>query len=285
MQGPIAQAAALTIYGNRRLAGPAPADFWPGASVFKFCKEVRFVTLANDRPPFVETPFAADPAKWLEALAGSGVQSLRLHHVPGNHPLMNDRLSVAFAGGGGRWLIETVSGDRADLWEAKWSLGDRKDPERRIWSVSYGRVQAEAAPVALQERSLVSLRDDLKAALLRAEAFASVKELDGFAAAFRDGAALLSSAEPLAGCFHRDIAPGGAIPLEARQLLAATETGWVFGGMGSWNDLSYQGPDRQEYEELSDRLFDLMVEAIATAANASRAPSDGASSRPVSVQS
>jgi len=274
LQGPIAQAAALTIYGNDRLAGHARPDFWPGASVFKHCKDVRFVTLANDRPRFVETPFAADPVAWLTAMRDRGLRCLRLHYFPGNHPLMNDRMSVAFAGGGGRWLIEAVNGDRAALWEAKWSIGDRKDPDRKIWMVSYGRVLADAAPIPLELRALVSLKTELKSALARAEAFAARQhsegyDLVGFAAAFREAEQVLSSATPLSGRFHGDLAPSAAIPLEAKQLMAATEAGWVFGGMGSWNDLGFQGQEGQEYNELSDHLFDLMIEAIVTAVNAS----------------
>jgi len=272
LQGPIAQAAALTIAGNARVAGHAQRGFWPGASVFRFCKDVRFVTLAGDRPPFVETACADDPVQWLDALACDGVRQLRLHHIAGNHPLMNDRLSSAFAGGGGRWLIETLRDDRAagtaDLWEGKWSVGDRKDPERKIWSVSYGRVETGSMPLLSDERPLVALKEDLRSALARAQSFATAKHLEGFAAAFREAGKGLSSTAPLTGRFHADIAPSSSIPLEAKQLLAAAEIGWVFGGMGSWNDLGFPGDEGKEYEALSDRLFDLMVEAISTATNA-----------------
>jgi hypothetical protein len=73
---------------------------------------------------------------------------------------------------------------------------------------------------------------------------------------------------PLTAGLHADIAPSAVVPLEAKQLLAAAEIGWVFGGMGSWNDLGFPGDEGKEYETLSDRLFDLMVEAICAATNA-----------------
>ena len=271
MQGPIAQAAALTIYGNHRLAGHPPEGLWPGASVFKFCKEVRFVTLAGNPPAFIETVCADDPVQWMDALACDGTRRLRLLHLRDNQPLMSDRLSVAFAGGGGRWLIEALHRDDAvaDLREAKWSLGDRKDPERKIWSVSYGRVQAGVAPAGRAEPSLAALKTDLKAALSRAEIFATAKDLGHFASDFREAGNILSSATPLSGRVHADLAPTTAVPLEAQQLLAAAEIGWVFGGMGSWNDLGFQGEEGLEYEQLSDHLFDLMIEAICAATNIS----------------
>jgi hypothetical protein len=162
LHGPVAKAAALTIAGNARLRGHAQTGFWPGASVFRFCKDVRFVTLGGDQPPFIETTCADNPVQWLDALACDGVRRLRLHHLAGNHPLMNDRLSVAFAGGGGRWLIETQRDDHAhpmaDLGEAKWSIGDRKEPERKIWTVSYGRVES-GSTLLLDGRSLTSLKE------------------------------------------------------------------------------------------------------------------------------
>lgn len=267
MQGPIAQAAALVVQGNRRLAGATNRDFWPGASVFKFCKTVRFVTLASER----ELAFADDPAAWIEGLRGAGVQSLSLHHLPGTHPLMTDRLSVGFAGGGGRWLIEALSGDRADpradFWEARWSVGDRKDPERRIWNVTYGRVEAGGEPFVDEERSLAAIKADLAPALSHAAGFADRKSLEGFAAAFREAGNALAAPAPLAGLFHADVAPG--LVVEAQQLFAAAERGWVFGGMGSWNDVGFPGQEGKEYEALSDRLFDLMLEAISAAANSS----------------
>jgi hypothetical protein len=272
LQGPIAQIAALTIYGNERLAGHARKGFWPGASVFKFCKDVRFVTFAGDPSAVIETICADDPVQWMDSLACDGVQRLRLRHLPGNHPLMSDRLSVAFAGGGGRWLIEAVRGSRAaplvDRWEAKWSIGDRKDPERKIWSVAYGRVESGVAPLAQNERPLAMLKAELDAALTRTQSFAAAKELEGFAAAFHEAGRALSSPMPLSDRFHADIAPS-TLPLEAKQLLAAAEIGWVFGGMGSWNDLGFKGEEGREYEQLSDHLFDLLIEAICVAANTS----------------
>jgi len=269
LQGPIAQAAALAIYGNDRCNGHERPGFWPGATVFNYCKSVRFVALEGDLRAPVETPFADDPAAWIGALQDAGIRRLRLHYLPGHHPLMTDRLSVAFAGGGGRWLIEALHDRGADLWEAKWSLGDRKDPERRIWLVAYGRVQSDGAPLELAERPLDAIKRDLDAALAEAEAFATAKDLADFAGAFRDARATLTSAAPFSGVYHTDMAPTAGLPLEAKQLLAATQAGWVFGGMGSWNDLSFPGAEGREYDRLSERLFALMVEAIHSAVNVS----------------
>ena len=69
--------------------------------------------------------------------------------------------------------------------------------------------------------------------------------------------------------YHSDLAPSSDLPLEARQLLGAAQLAWVFGGMGSWNDLGFEGPDQQDSNQLSDRLFALLNEAICCAVNSS----------------
>jgi hypothetical protein len=57
------------------------------------------------------------------------------------------------------------------------------------------------------------------------------------------------------------------MPLEAKQLLASAQAAWVFGGMGSWNDLGFDGNDQQEYTALSDELFLLLNQAIGATVN------------------
>jgi hypothetical protein len=88
-----------------------------------------------------------------------------------------------------------------------------------------------------------------------------------FAGAFRNASGKLSSADPLAGTYHSDLAPTPIMPLEAKQLLASAQAAWVFGGMGSWNDLGFDGNDQQEYTALSDELFLLLNQAIGATVN------------------
>ena len=46
-------------------------------------------------------------------------------------------------------------------------------------------------------------------------------------------------------------------PLPAAQLLGAAQSAWVFGGMGSWNDLGFEGEDQALYDRLSEELYRL----------------------------
>jgi hypothetical protein len=50
--------------------------------------------------------------------------------------------------------------------------------------------------------------------------------------------------------------------------MAASSSAWVFGGMGSWNDIGF--PDKQkedEYDRLSAELYEVINECYVAVAN------------------
>ncbi len=54
-----------------------------------------------------------------------------------------------------------------------------------------------------------------------------------------------------------------AYPKEAQRLLAAAYSGWVFGGMGSWNDVVFSDlEDQAEYDRLTPALYQSLCHAI-----------------------
>jgi hypothetical protein len=65
--------------------------------------------------------------------------------------------------------------------------------------------------------------------------------------------------------FHRDIALPGQLSANARSLLKASMRAWVFGGMGSWNDMGFEKSLQTEYENVSEGLFAILHEAIEAA--------------------
>jgi hypothetical protein len=268
LQGSIAQAAALVIFGNDILRGYSRENFWPAATVFKFCKAVRFIALRGEAARPIESLFAEDPMQWVSRLRDQGTTRLRIQHVVRNDPRISDRMSVGFVGGGGRWLIETQQAQVSDLWEARWQIMDKDDPDQKIWDVAYFRTAHGGSHIPSQSPSLTELRHDLTILLPKIEAFATRQKLEHFAGAFRNAAGKLSSSHPLAETHFSDLVTTPAMPLEAKQLLGAVLAAWVFGGMGSWNDMGFDGNDQQEYTELSDRLFLLLNQAICSAVNA-----------------
>lgn len=68
-----------------------------------------------------------------------------------------------------------------------------------------------------------------------------------------------------------EYAPAGVMSTPAMALLGASRTASVFGGMGSWNDLCFEGETKSQYESLSRRLMDAMSAAFMAAINETRA--------------
>jgi hypothetical protein len=267
LQGPIAQAAALAIFGNDILRGYSRENFWPASTVFKFCKAVRFVALSGEAAKPTESPFAEDPMQWITRLRQEGTTRLHIHAFAHDDPGISDRMSVGFVEGGGRWLIETQQARVSDLWQARWQSLNKDDPDRKIWDVAYFRIDHGRPHIPLQTRSITALRQDLMMVLSKIEAFAARQKPEHFAGTFRKATGLLSSDHPLSETYHSDLAPTPAIPLEAKQLLAAVQAAWVFGGMGSRNDLGFDGDDQREYDALSGRLFLSINQTLCSAIN------------------
>ena len=280
MQAPIAQIIALTTHGNGFLAGSPrfnPSAFYPGNTTFKFCEYVRFVELKRTWwKGRSESAYAPDPTAWFAQLKGDSVYGLRMSYgSSGGRQAgglnVTDRMLVGFVGGGGRWLIEAMKSSGSDFWEGRWDVGDRKRKDQKIWRVSYGRISSNQRRVAHPATDVPELRNRLTENLKAIGNFARKHKLDNFAAAFDGGLAQLNSDVPQKSVYHNDLAPD-SLPLPARQLLAAAQTAWVFGGMGSWNDVGFDEEDQPLYDRLSEELYELLNAAMVAAANAS-APS------------
>jgi hypothetical protein len=116
---------------------------------------------------------------------------------------------------------------------------------------------------------LQAMADTLARILPRIARFAREHSLESFAQSFDAALACLRSDQPLQAAFHRDIAPRGSLSLQAEQLLGAAQAAWVFGGMGSWNDLSFEAEAGERYTQLSDALYHHLNLAAVAAANTS----------------
>jgi hypothetical protein len=264
MLGSVFQVAALATHGNAALAGRPVPDFYPQHMAFKFTEYVRFADLKPPAEGWKEIPFAADPDEWLAKLASQGCTLLRIARSPDEGETMPDRFAVAFVGGGGEWFVESVSPSGSDFWMANWRLGNREHPDQKIWQVSYGRVAQGRSTVPPETSAVAALSEELRQTLEEASAFSSRHDLVPFTIAFeRALAALTSESEPeLHG-----LAPPGQLPMAASRLAVASQRAWVFGGMGSWNDIVFRGDENAEYNRISGKLFELINNGIVEAIN------------------
>jgi hypothetical protein len=268
MIGPVAHLVALACHFNAKSRGYAGVNLGPTHSTQHFCEYVRFLR----RPP----DWNGQPDAW--AITDQNPDSWLAHQThttrrawltwqSANHPTVPDRYSAAFVGGGGKWQLHTGSPDRAEVWEGYWRVGNPQAPERRIWQVNYV-LQAETAVSPEQAHSLEQIAAEFAGTLDELIHFCEGKEYtEPFANAFRNARTLLESRDPIASVHHNDLAPAGILSQRAQQLLAAAQPASVFGGMGSWNDIGFEGEDQEVYNRLSEALFKVLNEAIRAAAN------------------
>jgi hypothetical protein len=268
MQGPLAQMVALTCYGNAAISGCSVTPFFPGHSTCTFCESVRFVAAQQVSGGGFETvAVAGSPDEWIQYLLSREMLGLRLRLLQRaqNHPHISDRMSAGFVGGGRQWKIEVLRRDGAsEFWFGKWEIGNKNAPDRRIWQVTYGLCEiAQTEAVAL--RSLKEITEELRPALKKIHAFSERENCGGFTRCFEQALAALNNSQADIG-YHKDLFLPNSLSAAAVSLLKATMSAWVFGGMGSWNDMGFDGEVQAEYERLSDRLFNLLNEAIEAAA-------------------
>lgn len=266
MNGTIAQYVALTCYANAYLNGVKFSTFFPGHSTCQFCREVRFVARGRTllgKP--AEKEIAATPDGWFEALKAQCVRQLCLGHQAGNQPGFADRMLTGLVGGGGTWYMEAQHpGGRSQVWLSNWEVIAPQADDRRIWQVTYDR-SPERAAILRPEDNLDDVTRRLLYALQTLHTFSERVGTTAFSACFSRAIEALSGGA-FSG-YHRNLAPPGVLSNQAEVLLDAAQSAWVFGGMGSWNDLGFQGEDQLVYERLSEQLYRALIAAICAGAN------------------
>ena len=271
MNSTIEQLVVLTIFGNATLRGrfPVPRVF-PENPTCRFCDRVVFVAAGKS---FFGAPrekrVGATPDDWFEYLARHDAQAVGMRWQAQNDPRIADHKSAAFAGGGGDFALAVRYAERTELWRSRWEVWNRNAPQQRIWRVTYGPpVQAAGAAAETQPDALDP--GALRAALADILTFARAHDTGEFSTCFLTAIESLDGAkagQPLPA----ELYPPNVLSIEAVAVLDAARKAWVFGGMGSWNDMRFEGEIGREYERVSSRLYAALTRAICAAANQSAA--------------
>jgi hypothetical protein len=253
---------ALTCYGNAAVSGIPYPQFFPNNSTCQFCDEVVFVRSRSLLSiPLGEVVANASPNEWIAELARRSVNGLRLLHVPHGD---RDRMLSAFVGGGGQWTVEVMCrDDRSEFWTAQWEVGNQDAEDRRIWKVKY-RLAGQGKTNEESRRPLKAITASLRNCLRSIHAFSVSQECDGFSQCFAKALIALDGGER---GYHKDLSAPGLLGRKEEAALHAAMCAWVFGGMGSWNDLGFDGATQDEYLRLSDELYCLLNEVIGVAAS------------------
>jgi hypothetical protein len=252
VNGELAQAIALIAHGNSALRTGKTVSLEASNSTFKFVRDVRFSYSTGGKAKEI----ASRTEDWFSWLASHQVRRLRLGPSGSRGPLPA-HIASSFAGGG-EWLIRAESESTNQDWIAGWAFGEQGSP--RPWRVEYLGYQSTAAWPD-ERRSLSDASGKLRNALVAAGETAAAMNEPGWDEWFRQALTQFDNDNPVAR-FHDDALPAG-YTLEARQLYATAVGSWVFGGMGSWNDVVLDDPDlKRRYDEVSADLYSAILRAF-----------------------
>lgn len=266
MQTSVLQLIALTCYGNAIIRGFKLPQFFPNHSTCgKFVASMKFVeTIESKYGDTSESIISDTPDQWFTRLLEHEAIGLRLISIATMSSLP-DRIAISFAGETGNLLIEVMlKNGMSEFWMSRWTVLEVASS----WQITFYRVKT-AATMQYQFPSLQDVHTRLQHALLEILNFSKQQNCKGFTARFAN--ALQALNEPCTEIEHYpDLFIAGTLPEAAVRILNAVKKAWVFGGMGSWNDLGFlSGMIQQEYTRVSDNLFRVVTEAIAVAASSS----------------
>lgn len=229
------------------------------------------VARARFRPPTrqvwrwrLQPPDVHGVAPWLASLHRRGIERIWLV-VPGSASAspLPQHIAAAFAGGGS-WSLLATGPRGTEAWTPTWGLADPSTADDRIWDISCTGVTVDAGvrPPAID---LDEAEADLEQALEGIRAFAAEHERGTWADFFEQA---LTPPDPATEQRTFDVLPP-AYPTAAHRLLARASASWVFGGMGSWNDLGrFDTPEVDaRYDAVSADLHRAILAAVMAAVN------------------
>jgi hypothetical protein len=271
MNGALSQQLTLISFGNDFLkTGKLAEGFYPNNSTFQFCNNIQFIEFKKIlfRSKTKEKVIAQNPNHWFEILKSEGCIKLGLTYTHStDQSTFKDYKLAGLVGGGGVWLIEAVYGTYSNFWANKWVVSDSKAVDRKIWSVKYASV-ANFRTTENPKFDLDTIKSELYSTLIQIRNFAEKHKLTYWLDIFNKAINALNVDNPNNDYYHKDLINLQSYPLITQQVLFAAAISFVFGAMGSWNDLGFESKEDNEiYETLSAQLYEIVNKAIVAAIN------------------
>jgi len=266
MVGTLAQLIALISFGNTFLINSnLKYRLTLENATLKYNNSVVFEN--NSLKQNANVPIDENIIGWFHYLKSTKCKKLKLRYSHSlNQVQSKDYETAGFVGGGGTWLIEAIYDTHSTYWIGKEELTREDAKNGRIWSTKYSQLSSK--PNSFQPNySLVQTKQKLSSVLTRIAAFSGKHGLDYWTDIFKKASANLTSTQPVVD-YYTDFIVAEYYSLSARQVLFAASKAWVFGGMGSWNDIVYQTEkDEALNKALSAELYDAVIEGIMASVN------------------
>ena len=261
MNGELAQVISLVAHGNAFLCG-GDVDL-SANSTFQYVSSIKFARYKSNQDTYgVEV--ANSVPDWFSFLRSCNATRLWNIAFAWQRQDFPEHTAVAFSGGVPT-AIQADMPNGYELWYPQWKTGGG---EQKPWLVEYRSLlfpNSHTLPIP----KMSTVKNQLKQAVSHAEEFSMRSDVNAghWANWFAKSLELLDSPNPKAP-FHPNMLPNFGFSLDARQVLASAVQSYVFGGMGSWNDMGFEKPEvHKDYERITKELYEVVKFAIVMASN------------------
>lgn len=258
----LAQTIALIAYGNEYLSSPRgkSSELFSSHSTFQYVSNISF-RKGKELDDTVGKPeiLANNIRGWFSHLETDGIKYLQLDLLNLQH--LPPPYATSLFTAGGAWVIQT---DQGKCWQSNWSFVCPGSQQARLWKVEYW--ERNNTPVVRDFPDIETAYRDLENALLDAQDFSERRKF-GWEKWFRKALQLLHDPTPVLP-FYTDLLPSTVRTIKVRQLLAGTLQAWVFGGLGSWNDMYITDSSlEKEYQQISKSLYGAVIQSVGSVTN------------------
>lgn len=194
---------------------------------------------------------------WMGALRQMNTRRLTLKRLHSPGPL-SPAMATAFANANPTVIF--VDCERPHVMRPEWTFGDQS------WRVNYHIFAIDELP-PVGDVDIDRATNELRRQLAAARAFVTSQGKPHYV---HWDEYLARASATLDESDHRcELLPRCGYSAAAHRLLGVATAAWVFGGMGSWNDMAFtEKATQQQYETLTNTFYDAVESACLVAANA-----------------
>ena len=253
------QTGLFAVYGNAYLQGK-DVSFDSNHPMGYNYQNIKFVS----KIPGIEMLSSKDliaknPNDWFKYLKKNDFSRLYLSYDLSQNQRLKDHIIATNFGGGHHWHILAQKEATIDIWTniQKSEAGENMN-YYLLTNKSPIIEEVKFPTLEITKKFLKEILNDLIQ-------FTKVNKLTNWMVVFQGAIDYLSYNKP-DDFFDQSIMPPDCLSLEALQIIAACDKAWVFGGMGSWNDV-VQVNDYDLYNRLTANLYDTLCKSFVAAIN------------------
>ena len=231
-------------------------------AITEYCHGVEFIE--NPLPGVAGSmrTIAPNAERWFMHLKQEGPARVRLHYHPFTRDDIPQRIRDVVTEYGSNWLIETQYNKLNRLYVQ--IMNSQKLSIPPSWKKFFVLLEGGSKNLDDTSPSVQESIDNLDRVLEMLSNFADRFE---YTKHWADNFASPRQILHDTSSSSIDLIPNGIYSNDAYHLLQAALSSWVFGGMGSWNDLAFNGDDDTQYASLTGQLYETICTSIVSVVN------------------